>query len=226
MDLTRRLELLSWAEQNDAWIVEDDYDSEYRYRGYPLEALQGLDKSGRVIYVGTFSKVIYPAMRLGYMVVPKSLIEPFRLARAYADRGSRLLDQVAMNLFIQEGHLARHIRKMRTLYAARQAVLIDMANRFLKGQLIIEPNDAGLHLVGWLPYGVDDRAVSAHLLEDGIYAPPLSYFSLDPLVRGGLVMGYAAIKEDDIITAVKQMADSLENWKRVKNRDARKRKER
>ena len=218
MDLTRRLELLSWAEKNDAWIIEDDYDSEYRYQGYPLEALQGLDSSGRVIYVGTFSKVLYPAMRLGYMVVPKALVEPFRLARAYADRGSRLLDQVAMNLFIEEGHMARHIRKMRTLYAARQAVLIDMANRFLKGQLILEPNDAGLHLVGWLPYGVDDRAVSAHLLEDGIYAPPLSYFAMDPLTRGGLVMGYAAIKEDDIISAVKQMADSLEKWKRVKHR--------
>jgi GntR family transcriptional regulator/MocR family aminotransferase len=214
MDLTRRLELLGWAEKNDAWIVEDDYDSEYRYRGYPLEALQGLDKAGRVIYVGTFSKVIYPAMRLGYMVVPKSLIEPFRLARAYADRGSRLVDQAAVNLFIQEGHMARHIRKMRTLYAARQAVLIDMAKRFLSGQLIIQPNDAGLHLVGWLPYGVNDREVSRHLLKDGIYAPPLSYFALEPLARGGLVMGYAAVKEDDIITAVKQMADSLEKRKR------------
>ena len=217
MDLTRRLELLSWAEQNEAWIIEDDYDSEYRYRGYPLEALQGLDKAGRVIYIGTFSKVLYPAMRLGYMVVPKPLVEPFRLARAYADRGSRLLDQAAVNLFIQEGHMARHIRKMRTLYAERQAVLIDMAKRFLSGQLIIEPSDAGLHLVGWLPYGVNDRDLSVHLLEDGIYAPPLSYFAIDPLIRGGLIMGYAAVKEDDIITAVKQMGDSLEKWRRIKS---------
>ncbi len=209
MSLTRRLELLDWAERNEAWIIEDDYDSEYRYSGYPIEALQGLDKAGRVIYMGTFSKVLFPALRLGYMILPKSLVEPYRAARAFSDRGTRILEQVTVYHFIEEGHLGRHIRKMRTLYAERQEVLIEMAHKFLGGMLELEPNNVGLHLVGWLPAGMDDDSVSKHLLADGIYAPPLSYFSLTPLPRPGLIMGYAAIPANDIVSAVKQMSWSL-----------------
>ena len=209
MSLTRRLELLEWAKQNQAWIIEDDYDSEYRYAGYPIEALQGLDGSGRVIYMGTFSKVLFPALRLGYMVLPKPLVEPFRAIRAFSDRGTRLLEQVTVDCFIKDGHLARHIRKMRILYAERQTVLIEMAEKFLGGMLELEPNDVGLHLVGWLPYHMDDKIVSEHLLADGIYAPPLSYFSLVPLPRPGLVIGYAAVPANDIVSAVKKMGWSL-----------------
>ena len=209
MSLTRRLALLDWAERNEAWIVEDDYDSEYRYSGYPIEALQGLDSSGRVIYMGTFSKVLFPALRLGYMVLPKPLVEPYRAARAFSDRGTRLLEQVTVCTFIEEGHLGRHIRRMRTLYAERQEVLIEMAHKFLGDMLELEPNNVGLHLVGWLPAGMNDDAVSKHLMADGIYAPPLSYFSLTPLPRPGLIMGYAAIPTNDIASAVKKMGKSL-----------------
>ena len=209
MSLTRRLSLLRWAEENEAWIIEDDYDSEYRYSGYPIEALQGLDQAGRVIYMGTFSKVLFPALRLGYMILPKSLVEPYRAIRAFTDRGTRLMEQATVHTFIEEGHLARHIRRMRTLYAERQQVLVEMAQKFLGDMLELEPNNVGLHLVGWLPAGMDDEQVSKHLLNDGIYAPPLSYFALKNLPRPGLVIGYAAIPANDIVTAVKQMGLSL-----------------
>ncbi|MEM9776021.1 MAG: PLP-dependent aminotransferase family protein [Chloroflexota bacterium] len=210
MDLTRRLELLDWAKNNDAWIIEDDYDSEYRYAGYPLEAIQGLDQAGRVIYMGTFSKVLFPALRLGYMILPPSLVEPYSATRIFTDRGTRLLEQATVNEFINEGHLGRHIRKMRTLYEERQNILVNRARIYLKNLIEIEPSEVGLHLVGWLPPGVDDRAVSDQLLDDGIYAPPLSYFSLEPLEQGGLVIGYAAVDEHEIVSAVRQMGSSLQ----------------
>jgi GntR family transcriptional regulator/MocR family aminotransferase len=154
MSLTRRLKLLQWAQESDAWILEDDYDSEFRYAAYPLTALQGLDTRGRVIYIGTFSKVLFPALRIGYMVVPSGLIEAFRAARAHADRGSTLLEQLVLARFVAEGHLARHIRRMRSLYAKRQAVFVEAVQTHLQGWLDVQPNDTGLHLVAWLPEGL------------------------------------------------------------------------
>ncbi|MEM8857124.1 MAG: PLP-dependent aminotransferase family protein [Chloroflexota bacterium] len=211
MSLTRRLELLDWAKNNEAWIIEDDYDSEYRYAGYPLEAIQGLDQAGRVIYMGTFSKVLFPALRLGYMILPQSLVEPYHATRVFTDRGTRLLEQATVNEFMNEGHLGRHIRKMRTLYEGRQNILVEKASIYLKNLLDLPPSDVGLHLVGWLPLGANDRKVSDHLLKNGIYAPPLSYFSLEPLERGGLVIGYAAVDEREIVSAVRQMGISLQS---------------
>lgn len=205
MSLTRRLELLQWAAEQNAWIIEDDYDSEIRYKGYPLEALQGLDQSGRVIYLGTFSKVLFPSLRVGFMVVPQPLVEPLRAARAYIDRGNAVLEQMAIQRFIEEGHLGRHLRRMRTLYEQRQRVFVEMVHDFLAPTVEVFPSEAGLHLVGWLPEGVNDEHVSAHLMQGGIYAPPLSYFSLAPVPRGGLVLGYATISEEEIVTAVKKM---------------------
>ncbi|MEM7348535.1 MAG: PLP-dependent aminotransferase family protein, partial [Chloroflexota bacterium] len=209
MSLTRRLELLQWAEDQDAWILEDDYDSEFRFGAYPISALQGLDRAGRVIYVGTFSKVLFPGLRLGYMVVPPSLIQPFRAARAHADRGSTLLDQVVLTRFINEGHFARHIRRMRLLYAERQSVLIEAAKTYLVGLLEVQTNNAGLHLVGWLPDGTDDTVVSQTLLDHGIDAPALSSYALTPLPRSGLVMGYAVISTEQIIESVQRMRSIL-----------------
>jgi GntR family transcriptional regulator/MocR family aminotransferase len=129
MSLPRRLALLKWASQAGAWVIEDDYDSEYRYAGRPLAALQGLDSEGRVIYLGTFSKVLFPALRLGYMVVPPDLVDAFMAARALSDRHCPVLDQAALADFIGDGHFARHIRRMRALYAERQAIGI---RRWLK----------------------------------------------------------------------------------------------
>lgn len=191
MSLTRRLELLGWAQASEAWIIEDDYDSEFRYEGYPLAALQGLDQSGRVIYLGTFSKVLFPALRLGYMVVPRALIEPLRAARVSADRGVNLLGQMTLQKFIEGNHFARHIRRMRTLYVKRQAHLL-RGLQPVSHLVQARKHEAGLHLVGWLPKGVSDHALSETLAEHGIDAPALSSFALKPLKRGGLLLGYTA----------------------------------
>ncbi len=210
MSLTRRLKLLEWANNEKAWIIEDDYDSEYRYAGDPLEALQGLDRGGRVIYVGTFSKVLFPALRIGYMIVPPDLIEPVHAARAHADRGATLLEQVVLTQFINEGHLARHIRRMRKLYSERQKVFIEMAEKYLTGLIEVQQNDTGLHLVGWLPEGVDDRQVSQKLHEHGFDVPPYSLYKMTPASRSGLVIGYGAMPIDDMITGIKRMKPILE----------------
>lgn len=127
MSLARRLALLEWAERARAWVLEDDYDSEYRYAGRPLASLQGLDRAGRVCYIGTFSKVMFPSLRLGYLVAPPELAAAFAAARTIVDRHAPTVEQAALADFIIEGHFARHIRRMRALYAERQALLVEAA---------------------------------------------------------------------------------------------------
>jgi len=208
MSLARRLELLEWAYQVGAWIVEDDYDSEYRYQNQPLAALQGLDDCGRVIYMGTFSKVLFPSLRLGYLVVPPGLVDAFAAARAVCDRHSPLFEQAVLTDFIREGHFSRHLRRMRLLYAERQAALVSAAHK-LSPYLDVQACEAGMHLVGWLPQDVDDCSLSQHLTQQGITAPALSTYRLEPSPRAGLVLGYAAINSETIQSAVKQMASTL-----------------
>lgn len=212
MSLTRRMQLLQWAQKVGAWVLEDDYDSEYRFAGHPLASLQGLDQAGRVIYIGTFSKVLFPALRLGYLIVPPALSQPFATARAHLDRGSPWITQIVLNDFIREGHFARHIRRMRTLYAQRQQILIEAIEQQCHHWLTVNPAPAGLHLVGWLAEGVNDRAVSAAMLANGVEARALSAYSLKPLKRGGLVLGFAALDEGTIRAGVKRMASA---WRRM-----------
>jgi GntR family transcriptional regulator/MocR family aminotransferase len=209
MSLARRLALLQWAAQADAWILEDDYDSEYRYAGRPLAALQGLDSNGRVIYIGTFSKVLFPGLRLGYMVVPPDLIDAFSRARTLIDRGSAWLDQAVLTDFIVEGHFARHIRRMRALYAERQTLLVDLLRRKCAGRLEIRSAEAGLHVVGWLSPGIDDRPVSEQLSAQGIEALPISSYALTPQPRGGLILGYAAVNAAAIRKGVRRLEKTL-----------------
>lgn len=211
MSLSRRLELLAWASRAGAWVLEDDYDSEYRYTGRPLEALQGLDSSaeGRVIYLGTFSKVLSPALRLGYLVVPHDLVDPFTAARELADRHSPSVDQAVLARFMAEGHFARHLRRMRTLYAGRQAALVEAASRELPGLLDVGPAEAGMHLVGWLPEGDDDREAARRAEARGVEAAALSLYGIEPPPRGGLLLGYAAVGEAEIRTGVRRLAAAL-----------------
>ena len=209
MILSRRLELLDWARQAQAWVVEDDYDSEYRYKGLPISALQGLDTDGRVIYTGTFSKVLFPSLRLAYLVVPRDLVDAFTAARGLMDRGTSVMEQAALTDFIAEGHFARHIRRTRKLYAMRQAALVEAVNRELGGLMEVSPADAGMHLVGWLPPGVDDYAASQSIASLGIEAQPLAAYSIEPLDRGGLLLGYTGVNEGEIKEAVRRMARGL-----------------
>ncbi len=209
MTLGRRLTLLDWANRSGAWVLEDDYDSEYRYAGRPLPALQGLDTAGRVIYIGTFSKVLFPALRLGYLVVPPELAEAFVAARAMTDRQPPILEQAVLADFIAEGHFARHIRRMRTLYAERQEVLVEAAKHELGGVLEIASAQAGLHLLAYLRKGLDDRQVSQRLAAIQLEAPPLSAYSSSHLEHGGLVLGYAAVTEPEIREGVRKMKTIL-----------------
>jgi GntR family transcriptional regulator/MocR family aminotransferase len=209
MSLRRRLELLEWASQAQAWILEDDYDSEYRYAGRPLAALQGLDREQRVIYLGTFSKVLFPALRLAYLVVPPDLVKAFVSMRFFATRHPPMLEQVTLAAFISEGHFARHIRRMRALYAQRQGLLVEAARRELAGLLHISPAAAGMHLLGWLPAGQDDTLASQRAAEQGIHADPLSAYSIDARPDPALILGYTAVGERAIEAGVRRLARAL-----------------
>jgi GntR family transcriptional regulator/MocR family aminotransferase len=209
MSLARRLALLEWVRRSGAWVIEDDYDSEFRYSGRPIAALQGLDFTGRVIYLGTFSKVLFPSLRLGYLILPPALVEPFTNARALLDRHSPLIDQAVLADFIAEGHFARHVRRMRALYQHRHQTFIEVAQKELTGLMDVEPQDAGMHLLGWLAPGVDDAAVSRRAVEIGVEAPPLSAYALERPARGGLLLGYAATGTREIRDGVRKLVQAL-----------------
>lgn len=209
LSLPRRLALLEWARRANAWVVEDDYDSEFRYAGRPLAALQGLDRDGRVIYLGTFSKTLFPALRLGYLVVPPDLADAFVAARHATDRQAATLTQAVVADFLDEGHFVRHVRRMRTLYAERQETLLRAAGRELGGLLELGPCATGLHLMGWLAAGRDDRRASLAAARAGVEAPPLSGYCLEPRGRGGLMLGYAGADARQIRDAVRRLGAAL-----------------
>jgi GntR family transcriptional regulator / MocR family aminotransferase len=210
MSLQRRLELLEWARAAGGFVLEDDYDSEYRYAGRPLAALQGLDRDGRVIYVGTMSKVMFPGLRIGYMVVPEQLIDAFLAVRALVDAHPSSIAQAALVDFIGEGHLAAHIRRMRALYAERQAILIAAVRDRLGERLAVSPSAAGMHLVGRLTAGLDDRAIARAAGEAGIEAPALSSYYHGPAAALGLLLGYAGVAEPAVAPAVARLAQVIE----------------
>ena len=209
MSLARRLELIEWAKKHDAWIIEDDYNSEFRYAGRPLASLQGLDKNGRVIYVGTFSKTIFPSLRIGCAVVPPELVGVFTAARNLNDVQSSSIEQAILAEFIAEGHFARHIRRMRQLYEKRQEILVSECRKQLKGMLAIEKAAAGMHLIGWLPEGVDDKEISAKASEKNLKLTPLSDYSVKKIKRGGLIFGYTAFDEIQIKNGVVKLRGIL-----------------
>ncbi len=209
MSVARRLSLIETARKAGAWIIEDDYDSEYRYSGHPLASLQGLDQNGRVLYVGTFSKTIFPSLKLGCLVVPPDLIDVFSAARMINGAHSPLIDQAVLAEFISEGHFARHVRRMRTLYEARQKVLIEEVERKLKGLLEMKADDAGMHLVGWLPDNIDDREVALKANEVNLRLSPISDHSINEYPRNGFVFGYAAFDERQIRGGVAKLTEIL-----------------
>ena len=213
MSLRRRLALIEWARRRQAWILEDDYDSEYRYAGRPLAALQGLDPTGRVIYVGSFSKVLFPSLRLGYLVVPPDLVEHFIRARRVLDDHAAMLAQPVLARFIEDGHFAAHIRRMRRLYAARQEALLDTAKRDLAGLLELGADEAGMHLIAWpgpaMAGAMDDKRVAAAAAKAGVIALALSTTYAGRPVRQGLILGYAAHDEDAIAAAGRRLAETM-----------------
>jgi len=206
MTAARRMLLLRWAMRSGAWIIEDDYDSEYRLGGRPIASLQGLDTDERVIYVGTFSKVMFPALRLGYVVVPRDLVDAFSTMRDASDQFSSTLYQAVMTDFIREGHFARHIRRMRVLYIERRKALVDAVQERIGEKLEIVGAEAGMHLVVLLLAGVSDVAISKRAAEMGISAMPLSSCYAKAPRRGGLVLGYGGTDASQIQNAVRKLA--------------------
>jgi GntR family transcriptional regulator / MocR family aminotransferase len=202
----RRIQLLNWAQSADAWIIEDDYDSEYRFGTEPITSLQGLDTDDRVIYIGTFSKVLFPALRMGYLVLPKDLVPIFRVVRDAVDIFPPVLYQRALTDFIRDGSFARHIRKMRALYAARRERMIDAIGRHFGGEVEIASAAAGLHLVVRLPRSTDDRAVAARVTAAGIACTALSVCCLSPPQRGGLILGYGGVAASGVDESIRRLA--------------------
>lgn len=211
MSLPRRLELLEWARHADAFILEDDYDSEYRYRGRPLAALQGLDEEGRVIYIGTMSKVMFPGLRIGYMVVPEDLVDAFRAIRVLIDTHPSSIAQAALADFISEGFLSAHIRRMRALYSERQSLLVNAIDRTSKGILQVAPEDAGMHLLASLPAHLDDAQLSRDARAIGVEAPPLSAFYDKTPKRSGFLLGYAGLSAKEINEGAEKLAQIMPN---------------
>ncbi|MYN26428.1 MocR-like pyridoxine biosynthesis transcription factor PdxR [Duganella levis] len=198
MSLARRRELLDVAVRKDAWILEDDYDSEFRYTGRPLAALQGLDHDDRVLYMGTFSKVLYPGIKVGYLVVPPALIPAFRSALYDLQRPGQLTVQATLADFITLGHFTAHVRKIRQTYGARRELLRHMLAQKLPRSVTISREESGLHLVIELPDQVDDMALAQQAAMQGISVKALSTYYLKPPIRRGLLVGYAYCTPEQI----------------------------
>jgi GntR family transcriptional regulator / MocR family aminotransferase len=206
MSLSRRLAVLDWAKRAGAYILEDDYDSEYRFAGRPLAALQGLDDADCVIYIGTFSKVLFPALRLGYLILPPPLVDPFLAARRFIDIHPPALEQAVLADFISEGHFSRHLRRMRTLYAERRATFLAAITDLPEIPLELYASEAGMHCIGWLPDGIDDQTVVGQAAAHDVEVIPLSKFSLEPMARQGLLLGYAGVDKQHIYAGARRLA--------------------
>jgi GntR family transcriptional regulator/MocR family aminotransferase len=210
MSLPRRLALLEQARQSGALLFEDDYDSEYRYSGRPVPALQGLDRDGSVLFAGTFNKVLFPSLRMGYLVIPPDLVDAFAATRSATSRHPPLLEQAVLCDFITEGHFGRHLRRMREVYAERLSVLLESARQRLAGLLEISTVEAGLHTVGWLREGIEEEAAAQAAAQRDVEVVPLSVHSRGRLERAGLQLGFAAVDADEIRRGVRELAAALE----------------
>ena len=206
LSLERRLALLEWAARERAWIFEDDYDGEFRYVGRPLPALQGLDERGVVLHAGTFSKSLFPGMRLGYVVLPPGLVAPFSAALTSTQRSPPLLPQAVLADFIGEGDFARHLRRMRAIYAERRACLLEGVARELGGAVDLVGGESGFEVLAMLAHGIDDREVCRRAGKMRLEPMPLSKYAVRPLDRGGLLLGFAAVSPARTRRAIPELA--------------------
>lgn len=205
MSLRRRTALLEWAREAGAWIVEDDYDSEMRYAGHPFPPMQGLEPD-RVVYLGTFSKVLFPSLRLGYAIVPADLVRPFVGARILLDRHPPTADQHVLAAFIGEGHLDRHIRRLRGIYADQRTLVVEVFERFLPTKLgHVQPCDQGMHMVVWLRDDIDDTAVAAAAVAHGVSVRAVSPMYAPGTGRPGLLLGFGGYRADAIESAARRL---------------------
>jgi GntR family transcriptional regulator/MocR family aminotransferase len=208
LSLERRLALLGWAGPAGAWVIEDDYDSEYRYTGRPLASLHALDDGRRALYIGSFSLVLYPSLRIGFIVAPPALADAFLSARALADWNSSAMDQAVLARFIDDGLLVRHLRRMRVLYAERQRMLLAQAESSLGHWLQPERQPAGLHMVGWLKKLTEEKMMHAAGLA-GVELRPMSMYRVGPADRHAVLFGFAPFDSAATRNAVSRLRRSL-----------------
>jgi GntR family transcriptional regulator/MocR family aminotransferase len=215
MSATRRLQLLDWADSAGAWIIEDDYDSEYRYGSMPIASLQGLDRNSRVIYIGTFSKTLFPSLRLGYVVIPGDLVERFAAVRYGMDISPPHFFQAVLTDFMREGHFARHIRRMRQLYAERRAALVDAIQEEFSPALPIAGAEAGMNLTVILPKGFHDQELATRAARGRLWLQPLSPAYLGEAHRQGFVLGFASTPAQEMPSAVRRLKSVVDTEGRV-----------
>jgi GntR family transcriptional regulator/MocR family aminotransferase len=205
MSASRRLQLLEWAQREGAWIIEDDYDSEYRYDSMPIASLQGLDSNARVIYIGTFSKVLFPSLRLGYLVIPPDLVERFMAVRLAMDISPPRMSQAVLADFIREGHFSRHLRRTRQIYSDRRSVLTASIRKHLGFAVDITGVQAGMHLCLTLPKGLNDREIGEQAARQKLWLLPLSACYSGEALRQGFVLGFGSTTSQEIPRAVRKV---------------------
>jgi len=209
LSLSRRVALLDWAAENNMWIFEDDYNSEFRYTAQPLQALQGLDKHQRVIYAGSFSKMMFPGFHIGFLVVPENLVESFKIAKYYADTRTPYLDQAILATFIAEGHYARHVRRIRKACHERQRVILEAIQLYLPDIISAEPLDSGIHIICWLSAEVQESVLIEECRKVGLGVQPLSRYCQTTPERQAILLGFAAHTPAEIVAGIKRLAQIL-----------------
>ncbi len=210
LSLSRRLALLTWAADSGAWVLEDDYDSEFRYTGHPPPALKSLDRGGRVLYAGSFSKVLFPALRLGYLVVPDELSEAFARASRLASLGLPSLEQRVVAAFMAEGHFARHLRRMRALYSARRQALVVALTDAFGDRVTLELESGGMHLLARFPGAADDGTLARRAAAAGLAPSTLSALTLGHDCGQGLLLGFTNVPEEMAEPLVQRLAAAIE----------------
>jgi len=209
---SKRLELLTWANERGMWILEDDYDSEFRYEGNPLASLQGLDSNNRVIYSGTFSKVLFPGLRLAYLVLPSAgLVERFKTVKEITDRQSPILEQLILTRFIEEGHFLRHLRKMRILYSERQHIMIKLLGQYLNDYLQISASPAGMHLVCYLSNQIDIEKFKKEIGKRHLIVDFVSELTLEHHIKPAIMLGYTPFPKHRMKAGIEQLSACVLN---------------
>lgn len=206
MPLARRLALLAWARRQNAVVIEDDYDGDLRYGGGSLAALQGLDEDGRVVYLGTFSKVLFPALRLGYLVLPPGLVGPFVRAKELVDRGAPTLTQAAVADFLAEGHFERHLRHLRHLYGQKRATLVGALNEHLSERVRYSPVAAGLHVMLFAEEEVDEATLVREAAFRGVRVYSGAPYHLEHPAQPSILLGFSGLSEAEIVEGVRRLA--------------------
>lgn len=209
LSLARRLTLLQWARRNEAVVIEDDYDGDLRYDGRSLGALQGVDEDGRVVYLGTFSKVLFPALRLGYLVLPPSLLEPFVNAKSMVDRGAPTLTQAAVADFITEGHFERHLRQLRKTYGRRRETLVAALERYLPGRVTYSPVAAGLHVMLYLEADCDEAEIVRRAAAEGVGVYPGAPYHLEHPAPPSILLGFSGLSAAEIEEGIRRLGEII-----------------